>query len=104
MYKEGKFWQPKLWASLRDDQLIIKAYEYDISKQAPSVHKVTVTPALLHRRMNHTGFSALAKMAGAVDSLRVSQEEIEAVGAAGSVCEPCVMGKQHRDPSLLPPL
>lgn len=56
------------------------------------------TAVLWHRRMGHAGFENLAKMqeGGLVDGVKVSAEAFRA--EKPSVCEPCIMGKQTRQP------
>jgi GAG-pre-integrase domain len=58
---------------------------------------VTESAVLWHRRLGHTGFSSLAKMAkqGLVTGLPVNAADFKAA-AAGPVCSPCVLAKHAR--------
>jgi hypothetical protein len=53
---------------------------------------------LWHRRYGHLNYGALSQLKkdGLVDGLDVSSVELKAAGS--KFCEPCVMGKQHRQP------
>ena len=57
------------------------------------------TPELWLRRFGHLGYNTLAKLLSEdmVTGINVTAEEFKSVGQQG-VCEPCVMGKQHRLP------
>ena len=51
-----------------------------------------------HRRYGHLGYGALSRLKrhNMVIGLEVSEADFKAAGDA--VCEPCVMGKHHRQP------
>jgi hypothetical protein len=67
------------------------------SAESPPLEE-TSAGQLWHRRLGHASFGVLNKMqrAGMVTGMDVSQEELTA--AQSKVCEPCIMGKQHRAP------
>lgn len=57
------------------------------------------TPQLWHERFGHLGFDNLARLPSMVTGMHTTADEFKAA-ASGSqdLCEPCVMGKQHRLP------
>ncbi|GAQ93544.1 hypothetical protein KFL_016370010 [Klebsormidium nitens] len=57
------------------------------------------SPVLWHRRLGHAGYESLAKMVEG-DSVRGVGVKAEAFWSKRtSVCEPCIIGKQTREPS-----
>ena len=58
------------------------------------------TPQLWHQRFGHLGFDNLARMTARdmVTGISISAEEFKAAGTASDPCEPCALGKQHREP------
>ena len=63
------------------------------------VSRTKESPQLWHERFGHLGYDNLARAVGMVTGIHTSVEEIQAAadGVAG-LCEPCVLGKQHRSP------
>ena len=57
------------------------------------------TPELWHRRFGHLGYTNLAKLQQneMVTGININAEAFKAAGENG-LCEPCVLGKQHRLP------
>ena len=68
------------------------------SESMCNVVRSVETAALWHRRLGHAGFEKLAKMVEGehVEGVRVKPEEFRA--ELTRVCEPCMMGKQTREP------
>ena len=60
--------------------------------------KPAETAELWHRRFGHLGYDNLAKLAscGMVTGMNVAAGEFSEANT--SVCEPCIMAKQHREP------
>jgi transposase InsO family protein len=57
------------------------------------------SPQLWHQRFGHLGYDNLAKLQSQhmVTGITTTPDEFSAAGR-GSLCEPCVLGKQHRFP------
>ena len=58
--------------------------------------RIKETPQLWHERFGHLGYDGLARLTGMVNGIQTTAEEFKA--AAEGLCEPCVLGKQHRAP------
>lgn len=61
------------------------------------VSRTKETPQLWHERFGHLGYENLARALDMVTGINTSVEEIKEA-ADGGLCEPCVLGKQHRSP------
>ena len=89
---------------LYDGKVVLQAQEANgvyVIEQAGNVCNVVraaQTAALWHRRLGHAGYENLAKMVdgGHVEGVTVKAEEFRK--ELTRVCEPCVMGKQTREP------
>ncbi|KAI3427280.1 hypothetical protein D9Q98_007212 [Chlorella vulgaris] len=62
-------------------------------------HTAKETPLLWHKRYAHLGFGGLSKLKSSnmVTGIHTTTTEFQAAGE-GSLCEACVLGKQHRLP------
>ncbi|KAI3435603.1 hypothetical protein D9Q98_001666 [Chlorella vulgaris] len=62
-------------------------------------HTAKETPLLWHKRYAHLGFEGLSKLKSSnmVTGIHTTTTEFQAAGE-GSLCEACVLGKQHRLP------
>ena len=58
--------------------------------------RVKETPQLWHERFGHLGYDGLAQLTGMVTGIKTTAEEFKMAGEG--LCEPCVLGKQHREP------
>ena len=67
-----------------------------MAAQSSVPSKGSTTANLWHRRLGHLGYANLAKLSTMVDGLNLSAGDITA--ASSGVCEPCAMGKNHRQP------
>ena len=56
------------------------------------------TPELWHQRFGHLGYDNLARLTTMVEGINVTADEFRGVGNSGAICEPCALGKQHRQP------
>lgn len=57
------------------------------------------TPRLWHERFGHLGYDNLARLTSMVNGMHISSDEFKAAtGEGDGLCEPCVLGKQHRSP------
>ena len=57
------------------------------------------TPRLWHERYGHLGFDNLARLPSMVTGITTTADEFKAAASTGTnICEPCVLGKQHRNP------
>jgi hypothetical protein len=52
------------------------------------------TAQLWHERFGHLGYDRLAQLPSLVRGMNISPDEFKTAGA--DICEPCVLGKQHR--------
>ena len=62
----------------------------------PSSTKGSSAAQLWHRRLGHLGYNNLAKLPSMANGLDLAASDIKA--ASSVVCEPCAMGKNHRQP------
>ena len=60
------------------------------------VARIKETPELWHERFGHLGYDSLAQLTGMVDGIHITAEQFKTAGQ--DLCEPCVLGKQHRAP------
>ena len=57
------------------------------------------TPQLWHERFGHLGYENLTRLPSMVSGMRTTAEEFKtAANEEDGLCEPCVLGKQHRAP------
>lgn len=58
-----------------------------------------VTPRLWHERFGHLGYDNLVQLTKMVTGIHTTADEFKAaMGEGDGLCEPCVLGKQHRNP------
>ena len=101
---------------LKDDALAISGTRIGTSyhvdqpeKTTPTTRKATGSPTATslnqwHRRLGHLGKDDVIRLAGMATGMNLSTaKEMEKQNPAnGIICEPCIMGKQHRTPSRDP--
>jgi len=56
------------------------------------------TPELWHKRFGHLGYDNLARLTSMVDGINISADKFREAGESDGLCEPCALGKQHRQP------
>lgn len=57
------------------------------------------SPRLWHERFGHLGYDNLAQLTKMVSGMHITAEEFKtAAGEGDTLCEPCILGKQHRAP------
>ena len=57
------------------------------------------TPRLWHERYGHLSYENLARLTNMVTGIQTTAEEFKTAASEGdALCEPCVLGKQHRNP------
>jgi transposase InsO family protein len=87
-----------LFKAGRQDDLYVFRSSYTQAKTVSALKATTSESAeLWHQRFGHLGYKNLAKLPSMVSGINVSSEEITRAGEK-AFCEPCVMGKQHRQP------
>jgi hypothetical protein len=71
----------------------------DTQKRSALVARSKETPRLWHERFGHLGYDNLARLTNMVNGMHITAEEFQvATGEKDGLCEPCVLGKQHRHP------
>jgi len=63
------------------------------------VSRCKETPRLWHERFGHLGYDNLVRLTGMVTGINTTTDQFKAAAGEGDgLCEPCVLGKQHRAP------
>ena len=72
--------------------------QQEAAQTALAANSTKETPELWHKRFGHLGYENLARLTSMASGISITADEFREAGESEGFCEPCAMGKQHRQP------